>query len=218
MILIGTAGRAGAGKDTVGDYLVRAHGFVKFSFSDALYDEVQRAYRLDDQETLRDRDLKERAVFRLAPFECDDRAFQALLLDYLHSKRPRLPVKELRYYAVSPREVLQLWGTEYRRAQDPDYWIERAGLFLKQKFAAGHGRFVNTAVRFANECEFVDRTGGTVWHVLRKDLPEMTNAEHSSEKPLPIRFGDQVIFNDGGMQVLERRVDAAMDVLLAKAA
>lgn len=36
MILIGIAGRAGAGKDTVADYLVREHGFKKLSWAAAL--------------------------------------------------------------------------------------------------------------------------------------------------------------------------------------
>jgi ribose 1,5-bisphosphokinase PhnN len=36
MILIGMTGKAGAGKDTVADYLVREHGFVKLSFAGPL--------------------------------------------------------------------------------------------------------------------------------------------------------------------------------------
>jgi hypothetical protein len=36
MILIGITGKAGAGKDTIADYLVREHGFLKLSFAGPL--------------------------------------------------------------------------------------------------------------------------------------------------------------------------------------
>jgi hypothetical protein len=35
-VIVGVAGRLGAGKDTVGDYLVRAYGFKRVAFADAL--------------------------------------------------------------------------------------------------------------------------------------------------------------------------------------
>jgi hypothetical protein len=36
MILVGITGKAGAGKDTIADYLVREHGFTKLSFAGPL--------------------------------------------------------------------------------------------------------------------------------------------------------------------------------------
>jgi dephospho-CoA kinase len=59
VLIIGLAGKAGTGKDTIADYLVRKYGFVKFAFSDALYQEVQDAFGLEDQDLLRNRDTKE---------------------------------------------------------------------------------------------------------------------------------------------------------------
>jgi hypothetical protein len=217
MILIGTAGRARAGKDTVADYLVRAYGFTKFAFSDALYREVRDAFGIDE-EWLRDADTKDRAMFDLVPNRCNDLVFTAILLDYLHSKYPGVPEKELPAYPLSPRVTLQLWGTEYRRAQDPDYWIKRAADWLKEHVALGHTRFVNTALRFANERAFIDNCGGSVWHVRRSNLPGMDNAGHASETPLAIEPRDFVIFNESSIAALESKVDVAVCTLIRRAA
>ena len=70
MILIGLAGHAGSGKDSVADYLVSRYGFVKSSFSDALYREVAAAFGLPDESLLRDRATKEVPTELLAAKKC----------------------------------------------------------------------------------------------------------------------------------------------------
>lgn len=57
MIIIGLAGKARAGKDTVADCLVKHHGFVKLAFADGIYDmlragfDVPILYQLHHKET-----------------------------------------------------------------------------------------------------------------------------------------------------------------------
>lgn len=134
MQVIGLHGPARAGKDTIADYLVSQYGFLKFAFSDALYREVAAAYGLPDESLLRDAATKEATTERLSLDRCNDREFV---------ERARNAVVEAHQGLVfpmavglSPRWILQQWGTEYRRAQNPDYWIEQADLWMEA--------FVNT--------------------------------------------------------------------------
>lgn len=51
------------------------------------------------------------------------------------------------------RTLLQFWGTEYRRAQDPDYWVKK----VREQINAEQPQFaIVPDVRFLNEFEFVD--------------------------------------------------------------
>lgn len=59
--LIGLAGKAGAGKDTVADYLWEKEGAIKIAFADALRAAGTSIFGLDPQNFL-DRDLKEEEV------------------------------------------------------------------------------------------------------------------------------------------------------------
>lgn len=57
-MLIGITGKAGAGKDTLGDYLWRKHAAVRIAFADPLKRAAQEIFGLSDAETW-ERDLKE---------------------------------------------------------------------------------------------------------------------------------------------------------------
>jgi len=59
--IVGIAGRAGAGKDTAADYLVKRFAFKRFAFADAIRDGIKAIFGLTDAE-LNDRILKEKEI------------------------------------------------------------------------------------------------------------------------------------------------------------
>jgi len=224
MFILGLAGPAGVGKDTVADYLVKAYGFVKFAFSDALYAEVQAAYNLPEQSLLRDRATKEEPTERLALVNCQSDEFIGVAVQHIaHESR------HLHDLPLSPRQVLQLWGTEYRRAQEPHYWLSKNEDWLS-RVRADHlypehtpQYFVNTAVRFENERGWIHdggqdygelhstdtrRWSGNVWHIRREGSASV--AAHVSETPLAVLPPERELYNNDSIARLHRGIDLLM--------
>ena len=70
---------------------------------------------------------------------------------------------------LTPRLVLQKWGTEVaRKSWHDDIWIAS----LENKLAKAHNDIVITDVRFPNEIAAVRNAGGTVIRVVRGPEPE----------------------------------------------
>ena len=211
MILLGLAGHAGSGKDTVASYLVERYGFVSFSFSDALYREVAEAFSLPDDSLLRDRETKEVPSEHLALVNCLEDEFIGVAVQHIsHASH------HLHDMPLSPRRVLQLWGTEYRRAQNPAYWVEQADQFIYQMTHFGPyaelrpANFVNTSVRFPNEREWIRRYApfGSVWHLHRDTIAPVN--PHTSETPLPVLPGEREIWNNYTIEYLHMGIDQFM--------
>lgn len=204
MINLGLAGPAGCGKDTVADHLVRRYGFLKYSFSDALYREVTEAFGLEDDSLLRQRETKELRDHRLALYKCLDTKFFMRMVEHENIADIECP--------RSPRQILQWWGTEYRRAQDPDYWVKRADEWIYDVMATvGYPElrpqfFVNTSVRFPNEQEWIHKfTCGNVWHIRREELAPVN--VHESETPLPVLERERELWNNDTIDRLYNGID-----------
>lgn len=218
MLVLGLAGQAGCGKDTVADYLVRRYGFRKFAFSDALYAEVAEAYGLEDQSLLRDRATKEVPTERLALKHLYDlpevpNAFAEVAVRAMDADHKARGIGLYLYpegMPLSPRQVLQWWGTEFRRAQDPDYWLKQTTAWLNKQRNTLYPEhapqfFVNTTVRFPNEQEWIHAHGGNVWHI-RRDSAAPVNS-HVSEQPLEVLEGERELWNNDTIDRLHYGVD-----------
>ena len=209
MVILGLAGQAGAGKDVVADYLVSAYGFVKFAFSDALYAEVQKAFGLEDQSLLRDRATKELPTSDLSLDQCSDPRFAGIVESVTQDTNWTIP--------RSPRQILQWWGTDYRRAHNPNYWLDKAEDFvfglraMYQYPEQAPQHFVECGTRFENEREWIHSGAHTdlfncnVWHIRRAGL--QGNDTHSSATELPVLEQERELFNNDTIERLHRGID-----------
>ena len=177
VIVIALTGPAGAGKDTVADTLVTHAGFTKLAFADALRLEIAAAFGLGAHQygVLSDRATKEHPTPLLALMHCHDDAFFNVAYRMLADDGTVWAVRER-----SPRQIMQWWGTEYRRAQDPDYWVRRLGERVADLMVQGERRFVVSDCRFVNEARTIRSMGGEVWRVLRPGAEHLAG-QHLSE-------------------------------------
>ena len=205
--IIALTGLAGTGKDSVADILVRHASFHKLAFADALRHEVTEAYRLRMDDTialLTDRAAKETPTQRLALTECSDFGFIGAV-----ALATRATVSQDWCNAPrSPRQIMQWWGTEYRRAQRVDYWTHRLADHIRQLHKLdGRDRFVIPDCRFENEATMVRRRGGLVWQVCRAGI-ESVEGNHASQTDGSKLGPDNIIDNHASLDVLRDQVMA----------
>jgi hypothetical protein len=158
MILIGLGHRARQGKNTAALAMMQAVPVASharlYAFGDALRTEVNRAIR-----------------------QC--RTAHNLVAQF--QEAGIMPEWVEAVYEGKQRSILQWWGTDYRRKQDPEYWTSR----LKKTFVQQEPdiAFV-TDVRFPNEAAMIHELGGFVVRVTRTTPPDIEVEEHESERAL----------------------------------
>lgn len=119
--------------------------------------------------------------------------------------------EEIKWLGKSPRQLMQTLGTEWGRDQvHPNLWVLLAEQAWQREKSRGGCGFVVSDVRFANECEWITRAGGTLIEIVRPDAP--TVADHRSEREALNLLGRWRITNDGTLEDLYARLDEIMEV------
>ena len=154
-MIIGFVGFIGSGKDTAADYLVNFHGYRRDSFANTLKDAVANVFGWD-------RVLLEGRT-------AEARAWREQV-DTWWAERLNMP-------KLTPRWVLQYWGTEVCRVGfHDDIWIAS----LENKMRKTGDNIVISDVRFPNEIKAIHNAGGIVVRVKRGDDPEWYDAAVSA--------------------------------------
>ena len=206
-MIIGICGLIGAGKDTIADYLVNIHEFRRDSFASTLKDAVGAVFGWD-------RDMLEGRTRSSREWR----------------EQPDGWWSERLGREITPRWILQYWGTEVcRRGFHDDIWIAS----LENKLRNTRDDVVISDCRFPNEIAALRAQGGYVIRVVRGADPAWFQPvqQHLIEgTPLPdglphqsewawagTRF-DTVIDNNGSMDQLYQQInDLVQDLRAAKA-
>jgi len=146
-MIIGVCGFIGSGKDTIADYLVNFHEFRRESFASTLKDAVSAVFGWD--RTLLEGRTKEAREWREQ-------------IDPWWAERLDMPT-------LTPRWVLQYWGTEVcRRGFHDDIWIAS----LENKLRNSKDHVIISDCRFPNEIASIKNSGGKILWVKRGQLPD----------------------------------------------
>lgn len=216
-LVIGIGNRARHGKDTAGeaivDYYARRaemsykHGqvsskFVKakiYKWADALYAEVNAWLGEESGKFW----LSGRTDIHYGLYAPWQKGQIAVLPDWVR------PTPNAEILSIAPfgkhAKLLQWWGTEYRRTQDSDYWVNTlVGRITRENPDIA----LITDTRFKNEAQAVKDLGGYTLNVSRKNangspyVDPSRPADHPSETDLDDWNWDLKIINSYGHAAL----------------
>ncbi len=193
-MLIGLAGPAGSGKDTIADHLVAKHGFVKMALADLLKRVARDVFAFSNEQLWGPSELRNAPDKRYPRSHSWSRG-ACVCCGYT----PQMPADSFEASApddppcyLTPRFVLQIFGTEAGRGCYPTIWVERL-LGLAQEVLKCGGRYdaktgldapydlagqkpapppavIISDVRFPNEIEAIKAAGGKMVRVIRGGL------------------------------------------------
>ena len=207
--IFSVSGLIGSGKDTVANYLIREHGFVKDSFAATLKDAVSVMFGWD------------RAMLEGATPEA--RA-EREKVDEWWANRLGIP-------KLTPRWVLQVYGTEViRRNLHDDFWVAT----VERRLANTDADVVLTDARFPNELVMLRKLGAVMTHVDRGPRPDwwytavsgnlgnkenynkmmLQSAVHPSEWSWPGFNFDAVLDNNSSLEHLYNQVRRQLSVVV----
>jgi len=146
-MIVGITGLIGSGKDTIAEYLITQHGFKKLSFAASLKDAVAAVFGWD--RNLLEGTTPEGRVWREQ-------------VDQWWAKKLNMP-------HLTPRWVLQYWGTEVcRHGFHNDIWVAS----LENQLRQTKDNTVITDCRFINELDAIKNADGVTVRVSRGPDPE----------------------------------------------
>jgi len=185
MVVVGIGGEMEHGKDVIAGYLRREHGFTVLRMSDALRWEIMGRLRLTLKEVVRSAiysDYHDATPMLAYSAAGGHTSMKRTVPDDLLWRREldkdeawwgrRLRWEVWEHKRPTVRRLLQEYGTEVRRHDDPDYWVKRYA-----EAATKLERVVTPDVRFLNEAAAVRALGGLVVRVVRPGHVSATKLE-----------------------------------------
>lgn len=193
-MIIGICGQAGAGKDTVADFLVENHGFVKIALADPIKRAARDWFDFSNEQLWGPSHRRNKPDHRYLICEGYAEAYEEH-----RTKDPELASGYEKSGWLTPRQALQIMGTEVGRRCYQNVWVEYAmrvaNALLKKDYSKGepvyrYNRYQglvkgqNTAftgtpmdelplgviisdVRFRNEVKAIKAAAGYVWRIDR---------------------------------------------------
>lgn len=198
-ILIGIGGALRAGKDTVADYLVEHHDFVKLGMSDAL---AHALYTLNPYVWVTPAESR---ALGLPPFPVTKR-YQTIVDEIGYVEAKKIP---------EVRRLLQALGTEVGRNMiDEGVWVSATARVIEKFMGEGRSVIV-TGIRYPNELDMLKWHHGHSVYVERIDseAPPQELQQHTSETSLRAEDFEHVIVNSSSLSWLYERVELLITTL-----
>lgn len=190
-MLLGLTGRAGSGKDTVADILVRDHGFIKVALADILKRVCRDVFAFTDEQLWGSSSARNAPDMR---YPCEHSFFVGFVPQTCRICGCPAADRVVKKCCLTPRHALQQLGTDWGRRCYANVWVDRvlrvaaeilrgarrhedggtyAPIYNQQEgltFRCGDSGAFPTApgvvisdVRFLNEVAAIRAKGGRIW-------------------------------------------------------
>jgi hypothetical protein len=214
--VLGLSGPARAGKDTVADFLIQNHGWTgKLSFARNLKNMCKSIFELSESDVETQEGKKRKFD---SPIIFTQSQLGAIMY-WMAQTHPNAKIDNEVHTAVksllgrelnTPREILQIVGTNVCRALVPTYHVD-----IVLKDAQVEGLWIITDVRFPNEADLIlDELEGSVVNVSRDiDNEGAVDMTHPSETAMKQwgRFADTVDNSKDGLDYLFKEVSEFLE-------
>lgn len=136
-----------------------------------------------------------------------DMCIEYLGLSYDDAYTQEGKMKFNEFWGMTNREILQKVGTDaFRNGFHHDTWVKIAELKIQKLLNEGK-KVIVTDCRFDNEAELIEKLGGIVMKVERKNYENnLSSSEktHASEKGVDNKYIARTILNDRNIDMLKR--------------
>lgn len=239
-MIIAISGFAGVGKDTVADFLVKHHGFVKIGFADELKRAVQSIYGFSDAQIWGPSDERAKPDTRFPRLKhtvslLEDGAFTKFRCDCCGVDLEEDTGLSGPPCYLTPRYALQVFGTEAGRHCYPQTWVEftfrvyqslqEGGCYYDQKsglrpmaemdgVCTSKKHMVITDCRF--KTEFVPvKERGKIIRLKRPDFekPRWNHPSETEQMEIPDSDFHYILNNKGDLTKLQQNVDLMVKLL-----
>ena len=192
-MIIGIAGKAGSGKDEFAKVAQEKFGAIVLPFAAALKTEVSEflyshGFPFEYNNLYGTQADKEKVCV------IDAFTYEPYFMKFLYNFAE---LSDGRYY-FTYRSLMQWFGSEYRRSQDENYWVNR---LLDRVHSDPSKLYVVPDTRFANEAFAIRESNGCLIKVTRPSMVTISNMNHASENGLnDWTAWDYEINNDGTLE------------------
>ena len=192
MIIIGIIGKKGSGKDTIADYLVKNHGFIRFAFGDKVKDVCKAMFNMTNKDFTEKNKEVIKSDWNISPRQALQLFGTDICREILTEKIPELkkvlPFKEgfwIRHFIIWYQDQLKI---------DPKVKV------------------VISDIRFLDEAETVKTYNGIIWKVLRETKIYGID-QHISENQLD-NFSeiDKIIENNNTIENLHKTLQRMINI------
>jgi hypothetical protein len=209
-MIIGFAGKAGSGKTECARYLEKEYGAIRLSFASGVRQEVAEFFKsiglgFPNEYLCSQEGKKKKIYFSITRSvrRCNEE-YLKFLNNFL---RRYAIIEENGYLSFTGRQILQWWGTDLRRNQNEDYWIDK----IEWDRMDPNKIYVFDDTRYPNECEAITSRHGLLVLVVRENVPPIEGADHVSENALGSVGFHCAIRNEKSIDALH----SALDIIMA---